>query len=100
MVFFGLGTLPTLLAMGLFFSQLKDWLQQLWVRRAAGVMLIAFGLWTLPVFSQQLMIGNDHTNHATMNGSDMNPEAADMSSMDEMSPDALMPEMQQSGHQH
>lgn len=41
---FGLGTLPNLLAMGLFASQLARWTRQLWVRRGAGALVIAFGV--------------------------------------------------------
>jgi len=44
MLGFGLGTLPNLLAMGLFASQLARWVQRLWVRRAAGGLVVAFGV--------------------------------------------------------
>lgn len=43
MLAFGLGTLPTLLAMGLAALRLKAWLQQLWVRRASGLLVLGFG---------------------------------------------------------
>lgn len=47
MLAFGLGTLPNLLAMGLFAQQLRGFLQQRWVRRAAGLMVAGFGVWGL-----------------------------------------------------
>lgn len=47
MLFFGLGTLPNLLAMGAFASQLSRLVQSVWTRRAAGAMVIAFGAYTL-----------------------------------------------------
>ena len=55
MLFFGLGTLPAVLAMGLFFSRLKDFLQQRWLRQSAGVLLIVFGIWTIPPVNQLMM---------------------------------------------
>ena len=44
MLAFGLGTLPTLLAMGLAAVKLKSFLQNIWVRRASGLLVISFGL--------------------------------------------------------
>jgi sulfite exporter TauE/SafE len=44
MLAFGLGTLPTLLAMGLAAVKLKSFLQNIWVRRASGLLVICFGL--------------------------------------------------------
>jgi len=41
---FGLGTLPNLLAMGAAAGQLQRLVRHVWVRRAAGLMIIAFGL--------------------------------------------------------
>jgi hypothetical protein len=41
---FGLGTLPNLLAMGVFAAALGRWLGNPWVRRAAGSLLVAMGL--------------------------------------------------------
>ncbi len=47
MLAFGLGTLPNLLGMGLFARQLQPFMQRLWVRRAAGLMVAGFGAWGL-----------------------------------------------------
>lgn len=47
MLSFGLGTLPNLLAMGLFASQLKQWMSKPWVRQLAGSIIIGFGVWSL-----------------------------------------------------
>jgi len=47
MLSFGLGTLPNLLAMGLFAERLTRMVQKPVVRRLAGSLVIAFGLWNL-----------------------------------------------------
>jgi hypothetical protein len=44
MLAFGLGTLPTLLAMGMAAVRLKAFLQNLWVRRVSGLLVLGFGL--------------------------------------------------------
>lgn len=44
MLSFGLGTLPNLLLMGVFASTLNQFIQQAWVRQAAGVMIMAFAV--------------------------------------------------------
>lgn len=44
MLSFGLGTLPSLLAMGLAAVQLKNYLQQRWVRRVSGLLVLGFGV--------------------------------------------------------
>ncbi len=46
MLAFGLGTLPMLLLTGTLAAQVRQWLQQLPVRRMAGLCVIAFGIWT------------------------------------------------------
>jgi len=47
MLAFGLGTLPNLLGMGLFARQIRPFMQQPWVRRAAGLTVAGFGAWGL-----------------------------------------------------
>lgn len=47
MLAFGLGTLPNLLGMGLFARQIQPFMQQLWVRRGAGLTVAGFGAWGL-----------------------------------------------------
>jgi sulfite exporter TauE/SafE len=47
MLSFGIGTLPVLMAMGAFATQLNQWIHHVWVRRAAGGLVILFGLHTL-----------------------------------------------------
>src|SRR5574340_1160591 len=47
MLAFGLGTLPNLLGMALFARQIQPFMQQLWVRRAAGITVAGFGVWGL-----------------------------------------------------
>ena len=50
MLAFTLGTLPNLLAMGLFAAQLKNFLQRKTVRLAAGLLVAAWALWRLVSF--------------------------------------------------
>lgn len=47
MLAFGLGTLPNLIAMGLFAQQLQAFTRHLWVRRVAGLLVAGFGFWGL-----------------------------------------------------
>ncbi len=47
MLAFGLGTLPNLLAIGLFWESLKGWVQSVKVRRVAGLLVVALGVYGL-----------------------------------------------------
>jgi sulfite exporter TauE/SafE len=47
MLAFGLGTLPMLLAIGAAAEWLKDFVRHPWVRRAAGLTVLLFGLYTI-----------------------------------------------------
>ena len=47
MLCFGLGTLPNLVAMGVFAQQLNQWVRKSGARQLAGVMVMGFGLWNL-----------------------------------------------------
>jgi len=47
MLAFGLGTLPNLLAIGLFWESIKGWVQSPRVRLAAGGLVMAFGIYGL-----------------------------------------------------
>jgi len=47
MAAFGLGTLPNLLAIGLFWESLRGWVQSPPVRRTAGLLVIGFGVYGL-----------------------------------------------------
>jgi sulfite exporter TauE/SafE len=47
MLAFGLGTLPNLLAIGLFWESIKDWVQSSRVQLAAGLLVAAFGVYGL-----------------------------------------------------
>ncbi|MDO6440605.1 MULTISPECIES: sulfite exporter TauE/SafE family protein [unclassified Marinobacter] len=51
MVFFGLGTLPSMLATGYAASWISGLKSNQMFRKFTGAMLILFGLWTLPVMS-------------------------------------------------
>ncbi|KTG16860.1 MULTISPECIES: sulfite exporter TauE/SafE family protein [unclassified Guyparkeria] len=54
MLGFGLGTLPNLLAMGAFAAQLAAFVRRQWVRRVAGGMVIAFGVYQLALAGMRL----------------------------------------------
>lgn len=47
MLAFGLGTLPTLLAMGMAAVRLRQFLQNVWIRRGSGLLVLAFGVFGL-----------------------------------------------------
>jgi hypothetical protein len=47
MLAFGLGTLPNLLAIGLFWERIRGWVQSPRVRLAAGLMVAGFGVYGL-----------------------------------------------------
>lgn len=60
MAAFGLGTLPTLLATGLFAKRLMVFLRKRAVRSTAGVLIILFGIWTIPGPHTAWMMGGHH----------------------------------------
>jgi len=47
MLAFGLGTLPMLLAVGAAAGWMRDFVREPWVRRAAGLMVLGFGLYAI-----------------------------------------------------
>ncbi|MDX1597738.1 MAG: sulfite exporter TauE/SafE family protein [Marinobacter sp.] len=49
MVFFGLGTLPSMLATGYAATWIRKLQSQQQIRQLTGVLLIGFGIWTLPL---------------------------------------------------
>lgn len=57
MLSFGLGTLPAVLATGLFLENIKKLIQKRGIRISAGVLIILFGIWTLPLHG-------DHDSHS------------------------------------
>jgi uncharacterized protein len=58
MLTFGLGTLPVLLATGMAAERLTALLRKQGVRTAGGVLVILFGLWTLPGPHQHWLMGH------------------------------------------
>ncbi|MGM0569560.1 sulfite exporter TauE/SafE family protein [Marinobacter sp.] len=48
MLFFGLGTLPSMLGTGLAATWIQGLRTNRWFRQIAGASMVAFGLWTLP----------------------------------------------------
>lgn len=57
MLAFGLGTLPNLLGMALFARQIQPFMQQVWVRRAAGLTVAGFGVWGLATLVWSTLTG-------------------------------------------
>jgi len=68
MLAFGIGTWPVLLATGLAAERLTTLLRKRGVRVVGGVMVILFGIWTLPGPHQQWLMGHgsapSHETHA------------------------------------
>lgn len=68
MLAFGIGTWPVLLATGLAAERLTALLRKRGVRVVGGVMVILFGIWTLPGSHQQWLMGHSsapsHETHA------------------------------------
>jgi sulfite exporter TauE/SafE len=60
MLAFGLGTWPVLLATGVAAERVTALLRRRSVRVAGGVLVIVFGLWTLPGPHQQWLMGHRH----------------------------------------
>ncbi len=58
MLAFGLGTLPVLLATGMAAERLTALLRKRGVRMAGGLLVILFGLWTLPGPHQHWLMGH------------------------------------------
>jgi hypothetical protein len=57
MLAFGLGTLPNLLGVALFARQIQPFMQQRWVRRAAGLTVAGFGVWGLATLVRSALSG-------------------------------------------
>jgi hypothetical protein len=64
MVAFGLGTLPMLFALGTAARWLNLFVQQPWVRRGVGILVILFGLYTLFALAGPKSHGGGHTGQA------------------------------------
>ncbi len=54
MMSFGMGTLPAMLATGIFAQKFNQFIRKPWFRSASGCMMIAFGIWSLPIVQQQV----------------------------------------------
>tara|TARA_R110002051_G_scaffold325834_1_gene431935 strand:+ start:95136 stop:95876 length:741 start_codon:yes stop_codon:yes gene_type:complete len=61
MLTFGLGTLPTLMATGLAAQKMMFWLRKRSVRISAAILVILFGVWTLPGPHKAWLMG--HGSH-------------------------------------
>ncbi len=60
MATFGAGTLPAVLASGVFGNALRRQLQRRGLRRLAGAAVIAFGVWTLAAALLPALVGHAH----------------------------------------
>jgi len=54
MLCFGLGTLPSMLATGYFAQQLAHVIQNKAFRASSGLLMISFGIWSLPIIQSSL----------------------------------------------
>lgn len=63
MLAFGIGTWPVLLATGLAAERITAMLRNRGVRMAGGILVILFGLWTLPGPHQQWLMGHGGSEH-------------------------------------
>jgi len=54
MLFFGLGTLPSMLASGYFARNLAKFISQKWFRSSAGLLMIVFGIWSMPIIQTSI----------------------------------------------
>lgn len=65
MLLFGLGTLPALLITGLAADHLRRWVQSQVTRQLAGVLVLLFGLWSLPGPHQSWLMQQLHSSPTT-----------------------------------
>ena len=63
MLIFGIGTLPAMLITGNLSTRFKNWLQQSMVRNAVGLLLIAFGVWTVILPLYHSVSGHSQSQH-------------------------------------
>ena len=63
MLFFGLGTLPAVLATGVFLDKIRAFIQAKSIRIGSAVLVILFGIWTLPIASGLFMNHDEHRQH-------------------------------------
>jgi sulfite exporter TauE/SafE len=57
MLAFGLGTLPVMLTVSALAQSVARWTARVWVRRIAGAVVLAFGLWTSAGLAAQTGVG-------------------------------------------
>ena len=55
MLAFGLGTLPSMLASGIFAKRIASLLRQKAFRASAGILMVCFGLWTMPFIHRHIV---------------------------------------------
>lgn len=55
MLCFGLGTLPAMLATGLFAQQFNHFVKQNWFRNSSGLLMVGFGVWSMPIVQQTMI---------------------------------------------
>jgi sulfite exporter TauE/SafE len=58
MAAFGVATLPVMLTMGAIAQGVSRWLARVWVRRVAGAIVLAFGLWSTAGVASQAGVGD------------------------------------------
>ncbi|MGS2718521.1 sulfite exporter TauE/SafE family protein [Eionea flava] len=63
MLAFSLGTLPAVVASGLFAERLVRWVRNSRVRQGLSVLIILFGVWTLVTAQQHQHVSESHVHH-------------------------------------
>ncbi|MCF6209829.1 MAG: sulfite exporter TauE/SafE family protein [Gammaproteobacteria bacterium] len=76
MASFGLGTLPVMLASGVFAHRLKGWIQNKRVRNTAGMLVIGFGVWTIASPLSHMTAGHAAHTPAMQHGTEPEQEHA------------------------
>lgn len=61
---FGLGTVPAVLAGGLAFEKIRQWLSRRAVKWGLGLAFVVYGCWTLAAAWYHVLAHSDHTAHA------------------------------------
>ena len=77
MLAFGLGTLPTLLATGLAAQKMLALLRKRPVRITAAVLVILFGIWTIPGPHNAWVMGAGHADHQSSGDASSAPAGKD-----------------------
>jgi len=92
MLCFGLGTLPAVLATGIFLETFKKLMQLKGVRISAGFLILLFGLWTLPLHGgHDAHAPQTNHSHATESQAEVHDMIAEPDLHQAKQPEELLP---------